>query len=276
MTEAIQRYILDGTDDDLRRLLGISQAAEGMARSALDRTGIRPGWIAIDCGCGPIGGLAVLADLVGPGGRVVGVDLNPAAVEQARNVASTLGLDNVEVFAGDINAMDPAALGGPFDVAYTRLFLTHQPDSVRTLRRIAGLLRPGGWLVAHEPLPTPPPMSYPGLTALADYWALLYQLIQRSGVPAGTVEDLPRSARAAGFEVIGLGGSFMTHEPELGFELHAATIAAARERAVRSGLATEQRIDELVGALRGAKDGDYGWVTSPFFLELTLRKPSTD
>jgi SAM-dependent methyltransferase len=41
-------------------------------------------------------------------------------------------------------------VGGPFDLAYTRLFLMHQPDPVRTLRQIAGLLRPGGWLVAQE------------------------------------------------------------------------------------------------------------------------------
>jgi hypothetical protein len=68
----------------------------------------------------------------------------------------------------------------------------------------------------------------------------------------------------------------MTHDAALGFELHAATIAAARERAIRSGLATEPQVDELVDALRGAKDGDYGWVTSPFFLGLTLRKPMTD
>jgi len=67
----------------------------------------------------------------------------------------------------------------------------------------------------------------------------------------------------------------MTHDPALGFELHAATIAAARERAVRAGVATEQRIDELVGSLRAAKSGEYGWVSSPFFLDLTLRKPMT-
>src|SRR5206468_1583311 len=117
---------------------------------------------------GPTGGLAVLSELVGPSGRVVGVDFNASVVERARTVASTLGLANVEVFAGDIHAMDPATVGGPFDLAYTRLFLTHQPDPVRTLRQIAGLLRPGGWLVAHEPVPTPPPKSYPDLAALGD------------------------------------------------------------------------------------------------------------
>jgi len=244
-----------------------------MARSAFHRAGIQPGWNAIDCGCGPIGGLAVLSDLVGPTGRVVGVDFNPPRWLRRGRSRPPSDSATSKCSPATSHAMDPATLGGPFDLAYTRLFLTHQPDPVRTLRQIAGLLRPGGWLVAHEPLPTPPPKSHPDLAALADYWALLHQMLQRAGVPAGAVEDLPRSARAAGFEVVELSGHFMDPRPALGFELHAATVAAARERAIPIRLATERQIDELVDALRGAKDGDYGWVTSPFFLNLTLRKP---
>jgi SAM-dependent methyltransferase len=273
VAERVRRYILDGTDQDLRRLLSISQAAAEMAHAAFRRVGVQQGWHAIDCGCGPIGGLAVMAELVGPGGRIVGVDFSAPAVQQARAVASALGLSNVEVVAGDLHDLDPATLGGPFDLAYTRLFLMHQANPVRTLRRIAELLRPGGWLVAQEPLRTPPPQSHPDLAALARYWELLHALLERAGVPAGAVEDLPRSAREAGFEVAGMSGYFMTHDPELGFELRASTLAAARERALRAGVATEQQIDELVGSLRAAEGGEHAWVSSPFFLDLTLRKP---
>jgi hypothetical protein len=59
----------------------------------------------------------------------------------------------------------------------------------------------------------------------------------------------------------------------LGFELHAATAAAARDRAVAFGVSGET-IDELVDALRTAATGDYDWVCTPFFLDLTLRKPA--
>jgi hypothetical protein len=52
-------------------------------------------------------------------------------------------------------------------------------------------------------------------------------------------------------------------------------MAAARDRAVRSGVATEQRADDLVTRLREAMSGDYTWVSSPFFLDLALRKPIT-
>lgn len=49
----------------------------------------------------------------------------------------------MEVVCGDVNELGTAALGGLFDLAYTRLFLMHQTDPVKTLRRIADLLRPG-------------------------------------------------------------------------------------------------------------------------------------
>src|SRR5919198_5576347 len=272
--ERAQRYSLDGGDEDLRRLLGISRLSEEMVRAAFRRVGLQQGWNAIDCGCGPIGALAVMAEMVGPAGRAVGVDSSEPAVQRARTVVGALELDNVELVVGDIHELDAGALGGPFDLAYTRLFLMHQADPVRTLRQIASLLRPGGWVVAQEALRSPAPRSHPHLDALDAYWELLHQVMERAGGAAHDgVDDLARSARAAGLEVVVAGGYFETIEPALGFELHASTLAAARERALRSGIASERQIDDLVGALRAAKDGGFQWVTSPFFLDLTLRAP---
>jgi uncharacterized protein YoaH (UPF0181 family) len=42
---------------------------------------------------------------------------------------------------------------------------------------------------------------------------------------------------------------------------------------VASGIASGQQVDDLAGELRAAKSGDYEWVSMPFFLDLTLRKP---
>ena len=66
VAERVRRYILDGSDEDLRRLLGIAEISAEMARAAFGRLGVQQGWTAIDCGCGPIGGLAVKAETVGP------------------------------------------------------------------------------------------------------------------------------------------------------------------------------------------------------------------
>jgi len=274
IAERVRRYVLDGSDEDLRRLLGIAEVSGEMARSAFRRVGMQEGWHAIDCGCGPIGGLAVMAEMAGPAGRIVGVDLNKAAIQRARSVVAALELGNVELFAGDIHGLEAAAVGGRFDLAYTRLFLMHQPDPVRTLSQIARLLRPGGWVVAQEALRSPPPRSHPNLDALGAYWDLLHELMERAGgVPHGAVDGLARSARAAGLEIVAVNGSFGTIDPELGFDLHASTLLAAKERAIASGFAAEQQIDVLVSDLRAAKSGGYDWVSSPFYLDLRLRKP---
>ena len=137
VTARVSRYVNDGSDQDLRRLLRGAELVAEPARTAFRRAGVQQGWNVIDCGCGPLGGLAALAEMVGPAGRVVGVDLSPATVQRARAVVSALELGNVEVIAGGLHDLDSAALGGPFDLAFTRLFLMHQPDPVRTLRHIA-------------------------------------------------------------------------------------------------------------------------------------------
>jgi SAM-dependent methyltransferase len=273
-SERVRQYILDGSDEDLRRLLTIAEVCADPARAAFRRVGIEQGWSAIDCGCGPIGGLAVLAEMVGPTGRVVGVDVSERTVQRARSVIATLGLDNVEVIVGDINEADVDALGGGFDLAYTRCFLMHQPDATHTLTRIAALLGDGGWIVAHEPLGRPPLRAHPHLDALGASWDLLQETMARAGVPPSTIDDLPSAAKAAGLDVVQAGGFFTLTTPTLGFEIAAATVTAAKQRTVSLGIATAPEIDELVTALRAAQNAGYDWVSSPFVLDLTLRKPT--
>jgi SAM-dependent methyltransferase len=277
MTEAttgrLSRYILDGDDQDLRRLLAFSEVTSAPARRAFARAGLSDGWAAIDCGCGPIGALADMADMVGPRGRVVGVDVSAAAIERAAPVAAKLGLDNVELVTGDIHSLDPATLGAPFDLAFTRLFLMHQADPARTLSKIAQLVRPGGWIIAHEPLRSPPPRSHPHLDALDAYYGLLHEMLERIGVPPGVVEGLPRSARAAGLEVVSTEGFFVLGEPELAFEIHASTLEAFKDAAVSLGVQAGH-VDALIGALRGGQASGYEWVSTPFFMDLALRTPA--
>jgi SAM-dependent methyltransferase len=219
-------------------------------------------------------GLSVIAEMVGPSGRVVGVDFSEPAIQRAQSVISTLALENVEVVVGDVDDLDAAALGGPFDLAYTRCFLMHQRDPARILTRIAQVVRPGGWIVCQEPLRTPAPQSHPHLDALSDSWELLHRLLERLGVPPCSVEDLPLLAGDTALEVHHANGFFNSITPDEGFDLHAGTLAAIGQRATQSGVATAQQIDELLAAMTTAKDGSYQWVSSPYYLDLALRKRS--
>jgi ubiquinone/menaquinone biosynthesis C-methylase UbiE len=142
--ERMRRYVLDSSDEDLQRLLSIAELSAEPTRTAFRKIGMKPGWRVIDCGCGPLGALAVMAEMVGPKGRVVGIDFSEPAVQRARSIASTLALDNVEVRVGDVHDIDRQALGSAFDVAYTRLFLLHQRDPAQTMQRIAACFVPAG------------------------------------------------------------------------------------------------------------------------------------
>jgi SAM-dependent methyltransferase len=274
IAQRIQRYVLDGSDEDLRRLLRLAQVTEAAARGAFARVGVQDGWVAVDCGCGPIGALPVLAELVGATGHVVGVDSNQACIDTARSMIATLGLDTVELVCGDANTDAGQELSElRFDLAFTRCFLMHQPQPARTLARIASLLRPGGWVVVQEPLRTPAPRSSPPCEALTVYWELLHSVIESAGVPHDSVDGLGAAAHAAGLDVVVRNGFFIPADAPLGFSLHAGTLAAAKTHAVKSGAATSADVDELVSELRAAAHAGYAWVTTPFFADLALKKP---
>ena len=70
MTESLhnrmQHYVLDGSDRDLARLLLIAEVQAESARTAIVRLGDVTGWKIVECGCGPLGSLAVLSELRWP------------------------------------------------------------------------------------------------------------------------------------------------------------------------------------------------------------------
>ncbi|GAB3360671.1 methyltransferase domain-containing protein [Amycolatopsis echigonensis] len=269
---AAARYVLDGSDEDLRRLLKISALLDAMTRTALATVDIRPGWRVLECGCGPLGAMPILSDLVGPSGQVVGADFAAPTVARARSVVTELGLRNVEVRVADIN--DPASsIGDSYDLVFSRCFLLHQRDPLRTLTRIRDALRPGGWFVAMEPLPNPPPFSFPPHDDLRVAWELLHRAIERGGASPTAIDDLPATAREAGFDVVRLGGSFQPADPATGFGLHAATTVAVRAQIIASGVATSEEVDGVIDRLHTAAQGGYHWVTSPLSLTVTLRAP---
>src|SRR5580692_6169857 len=62
----------------------LGKAYKGLAVAEL---AIRPGDVVLDLGCGPGADLPALAEAAGPGGRVIGIDNDPAAVlAEARQV----------------------------------------------------------------------------------------------------------------------------------------------------------------------------------------------
>ena len=61
---------------------------------------IEPGEVVLDLGCGAGTDLLIAAQMAGPHGRAIGVDMTPAMLERARASAREMGLENVELHEG--------------------------------------------------------------------------------------------------------------------------------------------------------------------------------
>jgi ubiquinone/menaquinone biosynthesis C-methylase UbiE len=158
----------------------LRQAAELAAANAtlVDRAALPPGAAAIDLGCGPWGILDILADRVGPQGRVVGLDADPSLVAMARELVAERGLDNVEVLLGD--ARQTGLNSGSFDVVHARTLLINVPDPELVVQEMVRLAKPGGWVLSFEPDPEPS-ICYPPNPAYQRLLEIFPRVFTRNG-----------------------------------------------------------------------------------------------
>ena len=117
---------------------------------------IGAGEAVLDLGCGAGFDLIVASRLVGPGGRVCGIDLTPEMVDKARQTLERAGVRNAEVRVAGAEAIPYA--DAAFDVVLSNGVLNLSPRKVTLLREIHRVLRPGGRLqfadiVLNEELP---------------------------------------------------------------------------------------------------------------------------
>ena len=86
-----QQYIFGDREEEQRRLDAQASLLNPATERFFRASGIGPGMRVLDLGSGA-GHVAVLASrLVGPGGSVLGVERDPAAVASARGYASAAG-----------------------------------------------------------------------------------------------------------------------------------------------------------------------------------------
>ena len=105
---------------------------------------IRPGDTVLDIGSGSGTDALIAAGLVGLTGRVIGLDLTQAMRDKLRSNAAAAGADNLEVLAGNAEAIPlPDA---SVDVVSSNGVLNLVPDKPRAIREVARVLRPGGRL----------------------------------------------------------------------------------------------------------------------------------
>jgi SAM-dependent methyltransferase len=149
--------------------------------TALQRLGLGPGWRCADVGAGGGDVSVALAEMVGRDGRVYAVDSDPLARDEAARAAAA----HAQVIALT-QAGEDLSLPEEVDLAFCRFLLLHVLEPLDVLHKMAETVRPGGWVVAQEPITTAgriggSPLSMPDAPH-PDVGALLPALARDAGL----------------------------------------------------------------------------------------------
>ena len=157
------------------------------------RSGVPAGAQVVDIGCGTGELSLLLADLVGPEGRVFGVDLSARMLDVGRRkVDASPHRDRVRLEQGDALALPFEE--GRFDAAASAFVMRNVADLDRALAEIVRVVRPGGRVAILEL--SHPPASVVRVPYLLYFRHVLPQLgrwAARAGLPVAPYAWLPLS-----------------------------------------------------------------------------------
>jgi ubiquinone/menaquinone biosynthesis C-methylase UbiE len=113
--------------------------------TTLKNTGLRPGMVFMDIGCG-YGFFAIpAAELVGEKGRVYAVDIDDSAIDRLKRKAAEKGLRNLTATVGA--AEETVFCDECADMVFYSIVLHDFRDPAKVLRNAKKMLKPSGTLV---------------------------------------------------------------------------------------------------------------------------------
>lgn len=118
---------------------------------AVQALGLRAGDSVVDIACGTGLNFPLLEEVIGPDGRIIGVDLTDAMLAQAQDRIARNGWRNIDLVHADAVDFDfPTGVDG----ILSTYALSHVPESARVIAHGAAALAVGGrWVVVDRKVP---------------------------------------------------------------------------------------------------------------------------
>ena len=263
-------YVLGYRHAEQQRLQAQAQDLAAESAWLFDRIGIAPGDHVVEIGCGPQGCLGLLAERVGSGGKVVGIERNEEAVRMARAWVRDQGLGNVEVVC--IDARASALPASAFDVVTSRLVLVNVGEPAQIVAVAVALARPGGVVAFHEADYVSHVCDPP-----CDAWTRLVDLLaaysKANGIDPFIGRTLPRLLRDAGLCDVQVRPLIHVYPPGHGRRSILLDFAENLSgRLVGAALVDEAELSRLKASLRAHLDDPGTLVVSHLFFQAWGRK----
>ncbi|CAB4891513.1 unannotated protein [freshwater metagenome] len=235
-------YIIKGGLAGRDRLRVLGRALQPTTTAFLERVGVATGAACLDVGCGGGDVSLLLAEAVGPSGRVVGLDLDAEKMALASAEAKAAQIHHIEYRVGTVQDLDDR---GTYDVVYSRFLLTHLPDPAGALRNMVSAARPGG-VVTIEDIDFGGSFCYPDNAAYERYCELYTQAALARGVDPYIGRRLPSLLADAGLTNIVLN---VESPASFNADVKAVsplTLENIADAAVAAGLVERDEMNELI------------------------------
>lgn len=178
MTDTTMLYPIGENEMQTRRLITQAQLYDPLTRAFFRAAGIGEGMRVLELGSGVGDVTLLLAEMVGPSGRLLGIELNARAAQTARTRVQAVGWQNAEIVEGVIDSVD---LDDEFDAVVGRFVLMWLPDPGAMLQRVLKFLRPGGVVAFQDNDFTFTVHSSPPLPLLDRMTTVLAEMQSQSG-----------------------------------------------------------------------------------------------
>ena len=172
-------YTLGRTSHETTRLIEQSRIYGESTQRLCKRAGIAQRMRVLEIGSGAGDVSLMLAELVGPEGQVVGVDVNPTILDTARQRATDAATRNVEFIASDARALD---FSDKFDAIVGRFVLMYMADPGEAFAQLITHLKPGGIVAFQEPEYTLyPALLHPNTPLMNQLIRWILEVFEHSG-----------------------------------------------------------------------------------------------
>lgn len=266
----MQGYVHGYEPAEALRLL---DQAETLADLLHHDTAFAPGSRVLEAGCG-VGAQTVPLARNSPDALVVGLDVSPSSLAEARRRIRQEGLTRVCLVRGDL--FDPPFARGAFDHVFVCFVLEHLPDPGKALLALRERLRPGGTITVIEG-DHGSVFFWPPSRAAERAVRCQVELQRRAGGNALVGRELYPLLRKAGFEEVAVSPRMVyvdASRPRLvdGFirKTFTAMIEGIRGEALGTGTIDAETFDRGVRDLHRTADPD-GVFCYTFFKASALR-----